>query len=232
MMRVDAFVSNGTMATEYAQALGVDPRRIVTGRLAAPPLGWVAGPTEPLPLGGARILFVGRLVPLKRLGDLLACFAEIHLKFPTATLTVVGDGPLRGDLEKWSRAASLPVRWLGRLEGVQLQSVYAAHDVIVLPSEREVWGLVVNEALAAGLYVIASTEVGCAQDLLGQGLGTVYPVGDVQALTASLEVAIRVVDSSQAARASRRASVEAVTPGAFARAMHNAVVRAVSAESR
>ena len=228
MRLVDAFVSNGTLATEYAETLGVGPGRIVTGRLAAPPLRVPLEPSGHRASSGARILFVGRLVPLKRLSDLLAAFSSVHQKSPEATLTVVGDGPLRRDLEERSRAAGVEVRWLGRLEGAELHSVYAAHDLIVVPSEREVWGLVVNEALASGLYVVASSEVGSAHDLLGPGIGVVYQVGDVQALTALLEATLNGLDCSPAGRAARRASVESVTPRAFAEAMRDAANLAIS----
>lgn len=220
--RVDALVSNGTMATEYAETLGADPRQIITGRLAIQPLGDAAELTEPPATGGPRILFVGRLVPRKRLADLLAAFTALRTRCPGAMLTVVGDGPLRNDLEESMRATGLPVSWLGRLEGARLGDVYAAHDLIVVPSEREVWGLVVNEALAAGLYVVASSEVASARDLLGEGLGTTYPVGDVQELTASLEVAVNSMDRSTAGRSFRRASVQSTTAHAFAVAMRDA----------
>jgi glycosyltransferase involved in cell wall biosynthesis len=55
----------------------------------------------------------------------------------------------------------------------------------VLPSESEPWGLVVNEAMTAGVLPIVSDRVGCGPDLV-TGLGEVYPCGDVGALTAAL----------------------------------------------
>ena len=64
---------------------------------------------------------------------------------------------------------------------------YAVADVLVLPSEREPWGLVINEAMNAGTAVIVSDQVGAAADLVEDGVnGYVVPVGDVEMLASRL----------------------------------------------
>ena len=64
-----------------------------------------------------------------------------------------------------------------------LPALFAASDIFVLPSSDEPWGLVVNEAMASGLPVIVSDDVGAATDLVqGRGTGRTYPVGDVERL--------------------------------------------------
>ena len=123
-------------------------------------------------------LFCGKLVPWKRPGDLLEAGASVdglHLVF-------AGEGPLRPSLE--ARAADLGirerVRFLGFVNQRGLPDVYAAADVLVLPSEYEPFGLVVNEAFACGRPAIVSDACGVAGDLVRDGeTGFVVPVGDV-----------------------------------------------------
>ena len=77
---------------------------------------------------------------------------------------------------------------LGFRNQSELPAIYAAADVLVLPSDRqETWGLVINEAMAAGLPVIASDAVGCVPDLITPGeRGDRFPPGDIDALAAAL----------------------------------------------
>ena len=80
----------------------------------------------------------------------------------------------------------------------ELPSYYHAADVLVLPSETEPWGLVINEAMAAGTLPVASNRVGAAADLVA-GVGEVYPGGDVAALAVALRRALaRSVDPQTA----------------------------------
>jgi glycosyltransferase involved in cell wall biosynthesis len=81
---------------------------------------------------------------------------------------------------------------LGFRNQSELPAIYAAADVLVLPSDRqETWGLVINEAMAAGLPVIASDAVGCVPDLITPGVtGDRFPTGDVDALAAALRALI------------------------------------------
>jgi len=82
-----------------------------------------------------------------------------------------------------------------------------------VPSEREVWGLVVNEALAHGLYVIASDEVGAAGDLVGPDTGFVYPVGRVDELARAMQAAPL---ASPESRLRAMETMRSVTPERFA----------------
>jgi len=69
-----------------------------------------------------------------------------------------------------------------------MPAVYAAADVLVLPSDgHETWGLVANEALACGRPIILADAVGAAPDLAADGsAGRIYPLGDIAALSVSL----------------------------------------------
>lgn len=124
------------------------------------------------------VLFVGKLIEEKNVDELIEGVALARAQEPRIRLVVVGDGPLRGRLA--ARAAGLAVEpvWVGFLNQSELPAAYAAADLLVLPSHSESWGLVVNEALASGLAVVASDRVGCVPDLVHAGeTGEVYRSG-------------------------------------------------------
>ncbi|MZP28780.1 glycosyltransferase [Heliobacterium undosum] len=133
------------------------------------------------------LVFCGKLIPLKRLGDLLQAFSRLPDREQYGVL-VIGDGPLRSECEEMVHRERLEgVRFAGFKNQSDLPALYAAGDCLVLPSSSETWGLVVNEAMNLGLPIIASDGVGCAPDLVRLGEnGYVYPVGDWQALAARI----------------------------------------------
>lgn len=133
------------------------------------------------------VLFAGSLTPRKAPGDLLSAFAGIAGGKPRWMLQFAGTGPLQPSLEEEVRRLGLSdrVRFLGHLAGDALHAAYHSSDLFVLPTRtHEGWGVVVHEALAAGLPVVVSDRVGAGDDLVqGRGTGLVYPAGDVAALT-------------------------------------------------
>jgi glycosyltransferase involved in cell wall biosynthesis len=223
---VDSFVTNGSQATEYLRTLGVPLGRIVTSRL---PAGSRMAPSSVARSGdanGVRFLFVGRLLPQKRPLELIHAFGSASDELPGATLTIVGQGELEAEVRE--AAERVPgVRYLGYCEGEELAALYSESDVLVLPAQREVWGLVVNEALAHGLFVIATDEVGSAHDLLQDGSGLMLPANDLRQLSSTLVDTARTLDTSDAARQRRASAVADCTPGRFAADMYEAAELAV-----
>jgi len=124
---------------------------------------------------------VAKAIRRKRLQDAIDAVRKAG---PGVQLWILGDGPERAKLETRSRdVAHGQVYWHGFVNQSRLPALLRAADVFVLPSEQEPWGLVVNEAMACGLPVICSDRVGCARDLVREGVtGYVYPVGEVNAL--------------------------------------------------
>ncbi len=131
------------------------------------------------------VLFVGKIIKKKRLMDLLRAFqlARGELDLPVRIL-VVGSGALMGAARRYSEQEKLPVSFAGFLNQREIVHAYAVADLLVLPSDSsETWGLVANEAMAAGLPVLISDGVGCAVDLVIPGkTGFTYPMGDITEL--------------------------------------------------
>jgi glycosyltransferase involved in cell wall biosynthesis len=120
------------------------------------------------------------------------------------TAIFVGDGPLAEQV----RASLDPARGAvtGFINQTLLPSYYHAADVLVLPSEAETWGMVVNEAMAAGTLPVVSDTVGCAPDLV-RGVGEVFHCADVSDLAAALSKAVtRINDPGCRDRVRRHAS--------------------------
>ena len=94
----------------------------------------------------------------------------------------VGDGEDKSALKDLAPDAIFP----GFVNQGDLPAYYDLADVFVLPSEKEPWGLAVNEAMACGTAVVVSDQVGCAPDLIDKSVGAVFPSGDADALADAL----------------------------------------------
>ncbi|MGA8939309.1 MAG: glycosyltransferase family 4 protein [Acidobacteriaceae bacterium] len=133
------------------------------------------------------ILFASKLQTRKHADHLLEAYSSfIESRSPRETpyLVIVGDGEERATLEARTRELALEgVRFAGFRNQSELPRFFQLADVFVLPSRHEPWGLIVNEAMAAGCPVIVSTDVGCHRDLVEDGVdGCVFPVGNITAL--------------------------------------------------
>lgn len=105
-------------------------------------------------------LFVGRLVALKNVKTLIEAFSRLDRK--KNKLVIVGDGIEMDSLQQLAKQWDVDVHFTGRLEGEALNAWYNAADVFVLPSYREAFGAVTNEALLAGCYALVSAKAGSA----------------------------------------------------------------------
>jgi glycosyltransferase involved in cell wall biosynthesis len=135
------------------------------------------------------ILYASKFVKRKNADQLLEAWLQIRA---TTTLRpyllFVGDGEIREQVERRAvQSGCEGVRFLGFRNQTELPLYFDLSDVFVLPARHEAFGLIVNEAMAAGLPVVVSDDVGCADDLVRNGEnGYVYPVNDVAALRDAL----------------------------------------------
>ena len=140
------------------------------------------------------VLYCGRLATEKSLFDLLEAYRLLNCQ--NKILAIVGDGELQNEMREYVVKHGLDsVHFLGFQRRSEIGKYYATADLLVLPSNRETWGMVVNEALCYALPVIVSDQVGAAHDLVHDGEnGFIYPSGDVEALALRLQ---QVVDLSE-----------------------------------
>ncbi len=130
----------------------------------------------------------GRALPL--LGERVGVRADQASNF---LAVFVGSGELEQELRSLAARKKLQAHFVGFKNQSELPRYYAAADALVLPSESETWGLAVNEAMACGLPAIISDAVGCAPDLIEEGVtGFTYPVGDTEQLAERLVACARL----------------------------------------
>lgn len=138
--------------------------------------------------GDIVILFSGQLIDRKGVDVLLAAFSAAASRNPKLRLRLLGSGPER---ERYRALVSADVadrvEFVGHMDPSELPDEFAHADVFCLPSRHDGWGVVVNEALGAGLPIIVSDAVGAGRDLVRDGYnGIVTPAEDINALTDAL----------------------------------------------
>ena len=149
---------------------------------------------SPLPeltrTGRPTVVFVGRLEQRKGVEELVRAFVQVKARRPTLRLVVVGEGPERDRCQ-----ALLPARlradavFVGRVDADDLPRFYASADVVAAPAlGGESFGIVLLEAMASGVPVIASSIPGYRSVLRDGVDGRLVPPGDVRALADGLDV--------------------------------------------
>ena len=138
-----------------------------------------------VPVDKFSFLYVGRLAPEKSLDVLFKAYRLVKKSHPEAHLVITGDGPIYGKLV---REAPPEVTFTGYKSGLALAEVYASCDAFVFPSSTETYGLVILEALASGLPVLAAYAGGVKENLMHTYNGLACLPGDPEDLAAKMEM--------------------------------------------
>ena len=117
-----------------------------------------------------RYFYAGRIEEYSGVDLLVRAFIRLAMKYPDVELEILGDGSQKACLERLVSEAVKPrVIFHGTVPREKVPGVFAGGDVFVHPNHGQGWGMVVNEALAAGMPVIASKAVGAAEELVVEG---------------------------------------------------------------
>ena len=189
----DRYIAYGTKAAEYLEYMGAPSERIHVG-VNTVDMDWFRNSvkkhraTAALQQKRARypkvlLLYVGQLIRRKGISQILKALK--NLDDSDIGLLIVGSGPQEKELKQFCHDQGLRnIYFEGFHQQDTLLKYYALADVLILPSFTEVWGLVVNEALASGLYVLCSNQAGAAYDLVKEGWnGALFDPHDVGQLT-------------------------------------------------
>ncbi|HAS10933.1 MAG TPA: hypothetical protein DCS55_10530 [Acidimicrobiaceae bacterium] len=183
------FVAVSGFIRDRLIAHGAPPERVVVHHTGVDTSVFV-----PPPPGTPRhgIVFVGRLVPKKGALDLLQAVARLRAEGTVVTVAVIGDGPHRRDLESFVRRERLDVEFRGAVARPAVLEAMQGAAVLCNPSrqgpdgDREGFGMVLAEAQATGLPVVATRSGGMVDAVDAGRTGVLVPEGDPVALAAAL----------------------------------------------
>jgi glycosyltransferase involved in cell wall biosynthesis len=226
----DAFLAVGCRSAEYYKHYGVAADRIygsphcVDNRWFEAASGLSRSRTAAIrrdlgmPADAIVFAFAAKLIEKKRPQDFVAALTSAGLEHPRVWGLIVGDGPLRADVDAQVAQSKARIRTAGFRNQRAMPAMYAAADAFVLASDgAETWGLVVNEAMACGVPAIVSDAAGCHPDLIIEGrTGFGYRCGDVSALAALMSRAAADPARLRAMGVAARAHIRAYSPEAAA----------------
>ncbi len=196
----NAWLSTGEYPTKYLTHYGARPEKVevypFTSLHARDILPQLPSPEEKAALRrelgleeGNLILSVGRFDHGKGFDVLLNAAARMGEK---ASFCIVGGEPKEDYLTQMRELGLTNVRFLGFQPKEQLAKYYRAADLFVLPTRSDVWGLVINEAMACGLPVVTTDRCVAGLELIQNGVnGYIVPVDDDAALADKLDAALR-----------------------------------------
>jgi alpha-1,6-mannosyltransferase len=143
---------------------------------------------------GKLLLAVGRLHPEKRHRTIIEGFARASAARPDLGLVIIGDGPLRANVETWAGRAG-KVHVVGSIaDRGRLACCLASGDILVHGSGAETYGLVVAEAICSGLAVV-SPDTGGAADLARRGLSRIYATGDAESCGRAIIALLKAIEA-------------------------------------
>nr|WP_237438238.1 glycosyltransferase family 4 protein [Alteraurantiacibacter buctensis] len=240
----DAALVGGAPQRRYISQLGLPESRVFLGYNAVDNAWFERGAAEAranpalraqLGLPPAYFLASGRFIPKKNFDRLVRAYASYRASAGAGAwdLVLLGDGELRAELEALVAQLGLgaQVHFPGFRQYDELPQVLAFAGAFVHVSLSEQWGLVVNEAMAAGLPVIVSRQCGCAEDLVEHGVN-----GWTVDAWSEVEIAARLDDVTRADRAAMAAAGQQIVarygPARFAQGMAAALAAAGAVDPR
>ncbi len=204
-----------TIAVNDALAERVAP--YTRGNVEVIPHGYRPEPIPPEMLAVARrrlgssgphVLFVGYLEPDKGINYLFSAVALLSKDLTGLQLHVVGDGPLRHELEALAERENIAARvtFYGNLPHAEVLALMREADVFVLPSVQEPFGVVVVEALNESCPVVVTTACGSSDAIRYAGGGLVVPPRDATSLAGALtDILLHPERRAEMAQAARQA---------------------------
>ena len=134
------------------------------------------------------VLFVGRLMLVKKIDDLIRAFSTVLESVPNAKLVIAGSGPEEANLKKLTTELDLKdrVTFPGFVSGLDKDALFARCDVFVLPSAVEAFGISLIEAMAYEKPVIASNRGAFLEILQNEKTGIIVPVGAVDRIASAI----------------------------------------------
>jgi glycosyltransferase involved in cell wall biosynthesis len=209
----DAVLVNGSSGARYVERLGAQAKTIFHLPFVREMNDLCSLPLTRDSAISHRLLYVGQLIQRKGIHLFLAALARRKRRHRQLECWVVGEGPLRHELEQSARWNGLNVKFLGDVPFDDLHRIYGSAGIFVLPTLEDTWGLVVNEALAAGLPVLGSRYSQAVEELVEDGVnGWTFRPDQSEELDAALDWALNSPETAlRQMREAARTRVEHLT---------------------
>jgi len=191
----DAVLVNAASGRRYMESMGVAPETIFLVPRAVDLDPFAQIPLKRTAECARRLLFVGRLIELKGLRPFLLALDRWARLHPSREIEfrIVGEGPLCHELEAVSVAGNVAVQFLGAVPHSELPQLFEQAGILVFPSLSDEWGLVVNEAMAAGLPVLGSRYSEAVVEMVEtQVTGWKFRTDRVEEMDEAIDQAMRV----------------------------------------
>jgi glycosyltransferase involved in cell wall biosynthesis len=217
--QADAVIVNGASGARYMVALGASPEDIVQMPYSMDLPAFDKTATRSADIAH-RLLHVGQINERKGVMLLLRALARHAAANPNRRLEIwfAGDGPQRSAVETASWPSNLSIRLLGHVPYGELREIYAQGGIHAFPTLSDEWGMVVNEAMAAGLPVLGSIHAQAVEELVRDGVtGWVFDPVDPASLDRAVDRAMATPASAlDAMRARTIDAVAHITPDLMA----------------
>jgi len=179
--QADAVIVNGAGGRRYVEGLGVAPERVFEIPYATTIEPHERALCDRSPEAAHRLVCVGQLIERKGVREFLealVAWANRHPERPIE-MRLVGDGPLRAELESLATPSNLALQFDGWKTHEQLREIYATSGILVFPTLADEWGLVANEGMSNGLPVLGSRYSQAVEELCVEGeTGWTFAVDD------------------------------------------------------
>jgi glycosyltransferase involved in cell wall biosynthesis len=217
LARADVVFVPGQSGARYVHRLGARPERVMVAPFHSPV-------TTPAPVaqsdwdanGGRRLLVVGQLIERKGVVPLVEGLVRWGRRHPGERVSVrlVGEGPLADRVAAVPLPGNVALELAGSLPYERMAEAYRAADVLVFPTLADVWGLVVNEAMAAGVPVLGSVYAQAVEELVRDGVSGWHFTPDRPEMVDQALERVLATDSVELARmgAQARQAVAYLTP--------------------
>jgi glycosyltransferase involved in cell wall biosynthesis len=212
----DAVLVNGRSGARYISRFGVPLEKLFTVPYTAEMAAFGKMPLERPAEANLRLLYVGQLIGRKGLLPFCDVLCEWALRHDTRTVDfwIVGSGDLRDRLERWAFPRNVNVTFLGAVPYANLPNIYAECGLLIFPTLADEWGMVVNEAMEAGLPVLGSIYSQAVEELVRDGKnGWCFRPDSQNEMYSALDRALHVSEGKVLEmRREARKTVEYLTP--------------------
>jgi len=194
----NAYSANGTVGIKYLELYGISSEKIFNQYMTVD-VDYFMGKSKNLVKCRFEtrqkynltedcivVMYAGRLIEDKGVQDLIEAVKNLKDENINIKALIVGDGTFKSDLKRKSEDIKSDIIFTGHIKPEELYKYYYASDIFILPTYSDLWGLVVNEAMACGLPVIVTDAAGCSLDLVRNN-GIIIKKGDVNGLYSAIK---------------------------------------------